>query len=129
MDKFRFSRCVIVVHIYIISTAVPVFFITLWCFITAPTIPHRDEVDNSCDSQHSLGITLVTADDYASSFRSRMSKTPPWRQDEYLERPTEVFDFLYLGNMDNALDKELLERLGITHIVNCVGRYNLLFAK
>lgn len=36
---------------------------------------------------------------------------------------TEVFDFLFLGGENEATDKELLKRLGITHIINCASTY------
>jgi len=104
------------------ATAITLFKIG-HVLVAAPTIPLREVIESDNCAQHSSDSTLVAADEYASSFRSRMSRAPPWRQEECLEHPTEVLDFLYLGNMENALDKELLERMGITHIVNCVGRY------
>jgi len=35
--------------------------------------------------------------------------------------PNEVVDGLYYGNVRHAKDKEMLQELGITHIVNCYG--------
>jgi hypothetical protein len=63
----------------------------------------------------------IAASEYAATFRSAMSRSPPWLNEQFLMQPTEIFDFLYLGNMNNAQDKDLLERLGITHVINCVG--------
>lgn len=37
--------------------------------------------------------------------------------------PTKVFDFLYLGGEDEARDRKLLQRLGITHVINCASSY------
>jgi hypothetical protein len=37
--------------------------------------------------------------------------------------PTKVFDFLYLGGEDEAMNKPLLSELGITHVINCAAGY------
>lgn len=50
-----------------------------------------------------------------------MSRSLPLLNEQFLMQPTEIFDFLYLGNMSNAQDKELIGKLGITHVINCVG--------
>lgn len=36
---------------------------------------------------------------------------------------TQIFDFLYLGGEDEAMDTPLLSRLGITHVINCAAGY------
>ncbi|ESO02621.1 hypothetical protein HELRODRAFT_161909 [Helobdella robusta] len=36
---------------------------------------------------------------------------------------TKVFDFLYLGGEDEAKDKNLIKKLGITHVINCASTY------
>lgn len=73
------------------------------------------------DNEAEESSLRVAAAEYAASFRSAMSRSLPWLNEQFLMQPTEIFDFLYLGNMNNAQDKELIGRLGITHVINCVG--------
>lgn len=37
--------------------------------------------------------------------------------------PTKLFDFLYLAGEDEATNLELLQKLGITHVINCAASY------
>ena len=38
-----------------------------------------------------------------------------------MSTPDEILPNLYLGNVHNSLNKELLQRLEITHILNCAA--------
>lgn len=43
----------------------------------------------------------------------------------YKRRCSEIIDdFLYLGSDIVAKDREIFERVGITHVVNCVADYS-----
>ena len=36
---------------------------------------------------------------------------------------TQLFDFLFLGGEDEAKNKQMLKKKGITHVINCASSY------
>jgi len=41
----------------------------------------------------------------------------------YPSQATKLFDFLYIGGEDDAMNLQLISELGITHIINCASGY------
>lgn len=44
------------------------------------------------------------------------------RFSHYPREATKIFDFLYLGGEDDAVNLKFLRELGITHVINCASR-------